>query len=96
MTPNTLGQVVAGLTELETAAQIQIGSTTGHVATQASDVSEIHIQSAAGGNNIVVSFRNSKGRFQSFALSLEQAQKLRADARKAEEMARKLASQSRN
>ena len=96
LTPNTLSQVVSGLTELETAAQNQIGSSTGHLATQASDVQDFHIDASAAGEKVIVNFRNSKGRFQAFALSVEQTQELRVAARKAEERARKLASQSRN
>lgn len=96
MTPTTLGQVVSGLTELETAVQTQIASTTGHVATQASEVSDIHIDATAAGEKIAISFRNSKGRIQSFAFSLEQSQRIRVDAKKAEEKAHRLASQSRN
>ena len=30
MSPNSLGQIVSGLTEVDSAVQIQIGSTTGH------------------------------------------------------------------
>jgi hypothetical protein len=96
MTPNTLSQIVAGLTELESAVQIQIGSTTGHVATQAADAEVVMAQEAAGGDKVVLSIRNSKGRFQTFSLSLEQAQQLRVDMKKAEGKARELASKSRN
>jgi hypothetical protein len=96
MTPTTLGQIASGLTELETEAQTQIAATTGHFATQASEVSDIHIDASAAGEKIVISFRNSKGRMQSFALSLDQSQRIHTDARKAEEKARKLSSQSLN
>jgi hypothetical protein len=96
MNPNTLGQIVSGLTELETAVQTQIAGTTGHVATQASDVSDIHLDATAAGEKIVISFRNSKGKMQAYAVSLDQSQRIRVDAKKAEEKARKLSSLSRN
>lgn len=96
MTPNTLSQLLSGLTELETAVQTQIAATTGHVATQASDVSDIHLDATAAGERIVISFRNSKGRMQAYAVSLDQSQRIRVDAKKAEEKARKLSSQARN
>lgn len=96
MTPRTLGQILSGLTELETEVQTQTASTTGHFATQVTAVQELHVDSTAAGEKIAVSFRNSKGRFQSFALSLEQAQELRVATKKAEERARKLASSARN
>jgi hypothetical protein len=96
MTPNTLGQIASGLTELETAVQTQIAGTTGHAAIPASDVSDVHLDASADGEKILIVFRNSKGRRQAFALSLDQSQRVRVDAKKAEEKARKLASQSRN
>lgn len=96
MTPTTLGQIASGLTELETAVQTQFAATTGHAATQASEVSDIHIDATAAGEKIVISFRNSKGRIQAFSLSLDQSQRIRTDARKAEEKARKYSSQSLN
>jgi hypothetical protein len=94
--PNTLSQVVTGLTELETAVQSQMGSTTGHFAIQAGDAQELRAKEAAGGDRILLSIRNSKGRFLSFALTLGQAQRLRADLKKAEAKAKELASKSRN
>jgi hypothetical protein len=96
MNPNTLSQIVSGLTELETAVQTQIAATTGHVATQASEVSDIHLDATAAGERIVISFRNSQGGIQAYAVSLDQSQRIRLDAKKAEEKARKLSSLSRN
>jgi hypothetical protein len=96
MTPRSLSQVVSHLTEMDSAVQIQIGSTTGHVATEAADVTAVMAQEAVGGSKVIVSFRTSVGRVQSFALSMEQAQQLRMDARKAEGRAREQASKSRN
>jgi hypothetical protein len=96
LSPRSLGQVVARLTEMDSALEIQIGSTTGHVETQASDVQTVMAQEAVGGSKVIVSFRTSAGRIHSFGLSLEQVQQLRVDARKAEGKAREQASKSRN
>jgi hypothetical protein len=96
MTPHSLSQVVSHLTEMDSAVQIQIGSATGHVATQAADVTAVMTQEAVGGSKVIVSFRTSAGRVQSFALTLEQVQQLRLDARKAEGKAREQALKSRN
>jgi Ethanolamine utilization protein EutJ (predicted chaperonin) len=96
MSPNSLGQIVSGLTEVDSAVQIQIGSTTGHHAVFADDAQDVTAKEAAGGDKVVLSVRNSRGRFQSFALSLEQTQQLRIDMKKAEAKARELASKSRN
>jgi hypothetical protein len=96
MSPNSLGQIVSGLTELDSAVQIQIGSTTGHFATHAADVQDLTVQAAAGGDKVILSFCNSAGRFQSFAVAVEQALQLRVDMKKAEARARGLASKSRN
>jgi hypothetical protein len=96
MTPNSLGQIVARLTELDSAVQIQIGSTTGHVETRAAEVQAVMAQEAVGGSKVIVSMRTNTGRIQSFALSLEQVQQLRVDARKAEAKAREQAAKSRN
>jgi len=96
MSPNSLGQIVSGLTEVDSAVQIQIGSTTGHHAVSADDAQAVLAKEAAGGDKVVLSVRNSRGRFQSFAFSLELAQQLRVDLKKAEARARELASKSRN
>jgi len=96
MSPNSLGQIVSGLTEVDSAVQIQIGSTTGHHAVSADDAQAVLAKEAAGGDKVVRSVRNSRGRFQSFAFSLELAQQLRVDLKKAEARARELASKSRN
>jgi hypothetical protein len=96
MSPNSLGQIVSGLTEVDSAVQIQIGFTTGHHAVSADDAQDVTAKEAAGGDKVVLSVRNSRGRFQSFALSLEQTQQLRIDMKKAEAKARELASKSRN
>lgn len=93
---NALSQVVSRLTDLETAIQMQIGSNTGHVATAAADVSAVMVQEAVEGSRVIVSFRTSKGRIHSFALSLEQVQQLRVDAWEAEDKAKEQASRSRN
>jgi hypothetical protein len=94
--PSSLAQIVTKLTELDSAVQIQIGSTTGHVETPAAEVQAVMAQEAVGGGKVIVSMRTNTGRIHSFALSLEQAQQLRADARKAEAKAREQASKSRN
>jgi len=96
MSPNSLGQIVSGLTEVDSAVQIQIGSTTGHHAVSADDAQAVLAKEAAGGDKVVLSVPNSRGRFQSFALSQELAQQLRVDLKKAEARARELASKSRN
>jgi hypothetical protein len=96
MTPNSLSQVVARLTAIELAVQIEIGTTIGHVPTQAADVSAVTAQEAVGGSKVIISMRTSTGRVQSFALSVEQVQQLRVDARKAEAKAREQASKIRN
>jgi hypothetical protein len=93
--PRSLGQVVSRLTELNSAVQIQIGSTTGHIETHAAEVQAVMAQEAAGGSKVIVSMRTGTG-IQSFALSLEQVQQLRVDARKAEAKAREQASKPRN
>jgi hypothetical protein len=84
ISPNSLAQIVTSLTELDSAVQIQIGSTTGHVVEHAADVQDVIAQEAVGDGKVVVSLRTSAGRIHSVALSLEQAQQLRADARRAE------------
>jgi hypothetical protein len=96
MAPSSLGQVVVRLTELDSAVQIQIGSTTGHVETRAAEVQDVMAQEAVGGGKVIVSMRTNTGRIQSFALSLEQVQQLRVDARTAEAKAREQASKARN
>jgi hypothetical protein len=96
MAPSSLGQVVSRLTELDSAVQIQIGSTTGHIETRAAEVQAVMAQEAVGQGRVIVSMRTNTGRIQSFALSLEQAQQLRVDARRAEAKAREQASKSRN
>jgi hypothetical protein len=93
---NSLSRIVSRLTDLETAVQMQIGSTTGHVATAAADVSAVMVQEAVGGKRVIVSFRSSTGRIHSFALSVEQVQQLRVDAWEAEDKAKEQASRSRN
>jgi hypothetical protein len=96
MSPNSLGQIVSRLTELESGVQIQIGSTTGHVEIRAAEAQAVMAKEAAGGDKVVLSVRNSQSRIHSFALSLEQTQQLRVDIKKAEARARELASKSRN
>jgi Ethanolamine utilization protein EutJ (predicted chaperonin) len=96
MSPNSLAQIVSGLTQVDSAVQIQIGSTTGHVAVSADNAQAVMAKEAAGGDKVVLSVRNSRDRFQSFALSLEQSQQLRVEMKKAEARARELASKSRN
>jgi hypothetical protein len=95
ISPSSLGQIVARLTDLHSEVQIQIGSTTGHAEIRAADVQDVMAQEAAGGDKVIVSMRTSTG-VQSYALSLEQVQRLRVDARKAEAKAREMASKSRN
>jgi hypothetical protein len=96
MSPNSLAQIVSGLADLDWEAQTRIASTTGHRAVSADEAQGVTASEVAGGDNIVLSVRNSRGRIQSFALSLEQAQQLRVDMKKAEARARGLASKSRN
>jgi hypothetical protein len=96
MTANSLGQVVMRLTEIESALRDQIGAATGHVGTYASSVLAVAAQEVIGGGKVAVSFQTTAGRTQSFALSLDQAQQLRADLRKAEAKSREQASTSRN
>jgi hypothetical protein len=96
MSPGSLGQIVSGLTEVDMEVQDQIGSTTGHVAIHAADALDVVAQEAAGGDKVAISFQNSEGRLQSFALSLEQVEQLRADLEKAVARARQLAARSRN
>jgi hypothetical protein len=95
ISPSSLAQIVTRLTDLNSAVQIRIGSTTGHVETPAADVQAVMAQEAVGGSKVIVSMRTNTG-IQSFALSLEQAQQLRADARKAEAKVREQASKARN
>jgi hypothetical protein len=96
MGSNSLAQVVSGLTELDAAAQTRIASTTGHRAVSADVAQAVTASEVAAGDKIVLSVQNSRGRSQLFALSLEQAQELRVDMKKAEAKARELASKSRN
>ena len=96
MNARTLSQIVSQLTEMDSALQIGVGTTTGHVTTQAADVQAVMAQEIVGGGKVVVSFRTSAGRIQSFALSLDQVQQLRVDARKAEAKSREQASKARN
>jgi hypothetical protein len=72
-----LGLIVSGLTEIDSAVQAQIGSTTGHVEIRADEAHAIMAQETAGGEKVALSVRNSMGRLQSFALSVEQSQQLR-------------------
>ena len=96
MSANSLAQIVSALTELDAAAQTRIASTTGHRAVSADGAQAVTAHEAAGGDKVLLSVSNSRGRLQSFALSLEQAQQLRIDMKKAEAKARELASKSRN
>ncbi len=77
MTPNSLGQIVAKLTELDGSVQIAAGMSSGHVRTEAAEVQAVMAQAAVGGSKVILSFRTSTGRVQSFACSLEQIQQLR-------------------
>jgi len=95
MTPSSLNAVVTHLNDLNFEVQTRIASTTGHVETRAPDVQAVMAQEVAGGGKVILSFSTSTV-VQSFALSLEQSQQLRVDARKAEAKSRAQSSQSRN
>ena len=96
MSANSLGQIASALVELDSEAQIRIGSTTGHREVRAYEAHAVTAAEVAQGDKIVLSVRNGRGRTQNFALSLEQARQLREDMTKAEARARELASKSRN
>jgi hypothetical protein len=96
MSANSLAQIVSGLTELDLEAQSRIGSTTAHRAVSADDAQAVTAAETAGGDKVLLLVRNSRGRSLSFALSLDQAQQLRVDLKKAEGKARELASRPRN